>query len=214
MLWRFDLRHAAIAIRNGSWINSRRQDVNLTVEDALLDARARLFRQLHVQLKQPEGGTRSPWRAMTRSMGKEHYSEATLREEVHSAEVRGYFDPAIYAHSTRNPATLVRLVREFRQRDATVVVVLMPEHSWQLKRMPANIDRAVRDPLEKAFGAAPPPVIDLRPAISDDSFVDLVHLNTMGSIECSRLLAAELSRHFPRHPPLMKAQVQELSSAH
>jgi hypothetical protein len=213
MLRRLDLRHAAIAVRNGSFINSRRQDISLALEDATLDARARLFRNLHVQLKEPEGGTRSPWRAMMRAMGKEHYSEATLREELHSTEAQGYFDLATYTRSTKPPAALVRMIKQFRERDATVVVVLLPEHPWLRRRMPENITRFVRDPIRQAFPEETPPVVDLRDAITEDGFVDLGHLNTNGGNECSRLLAAQLRHHFPRHPPLMKAQVQQQSSA-
>ncbi len=206
MLRRFDLRHAAIAVRNGSWVYSRRIDVSLAVEDAVLDARARLFRDLQVRLKQPEGGTRSPWRAMTRAMGKEHYSEATLREELWSFESQGAFDLQKYARSSKAPATLVQIIKQFRERGTAVVVLLMPEHSWVRRRMPEDIARVVRDPLRQAFPEGTPPVLDLRDAVSDDGFVDLGHLNTRGSIDCSRLLAPELRRHFPCHPPLMKSE--------
>jgi hypothetical protein len=203
---RLDLRHAAIAVRNGSWVYSRRQDVSLAVEDAVLDARARLFRDLHVRLKQPEGGTRSPWRAMTRAMGKEHYSDATLREELQDFESLGATDLQTFARSTKARATLVQIIKQFRERGATVAVVLMPEHSWLRRGIPENIAPVVRDLLRQAFPEGAPPVVDLRDAVSDDGFVDLFHLNTKGSIGCSGLLAVELRRLFPRHPPLMKSQ--------
>jgi hypothetical protein len=206
MLRRLDLRHAALAVRNGSWFYTRRLDVNLAVESALLMARSRLFDALKLRLKDPKGDALSPWRAMTREMGKEHYSEATMREELQMFESGGGFVLQRYTGSTEAAAILVQMINQFRERGAIVIVVIMPEHSWLRERMPENIAQAVRTLLKQAFHHETPEVIDLRDAIGDDDFVDIFHANTKGSIRVSRLLAAELVRHLPRRLPLMKTR--------
>jgi hypothetical protein len=203
---RLDLRHALLAIRNGSWLYSRRLDVTLGVESAVLEARARLFGALHVRIKEPEDSARSPWRPMTREMGKEHYSDATLREELAAFESAGGFDPQTYARSTKAPATLVRLIKQFRDRGAVVVILILPEHSWLRRRMPASIAQAVRKSLLEAFPAGAPAVVDLSDALGDDDFVDVFHANTKGSVALSRLVGARLAAQLPNHAPLMKTQ--------
>jgi hypothetical protein len=205
-LRRIDLRNMAIVMRGWIWVFSRRLDISLALDDAILNMRASLFRALHVQLKQPDGGLRDPWRGMIKAMGRDHYSEATLREELQFFESLGAFDPETYAAAKKAPATLVRVVKQFRNRGATVVVLLMPEHSRLRGRMPENITRFVKTPLRDAFPDAPPPVLDLRDAVDDEGFVDMAHLNAKGSAQCSRLLAAEIRHFLPHHPPLMNVQ--------
>lgn len=200
LLRRGDFRNAAIEIRNGFWFFERRQDVSITTEKALLDARAAMFRSFDVYLPQGETNHRSPWREMIRAIFAEHFSEATLREEEQFFQDLGVFDRQTYANSPKASAALVGLIQDFRVRGAVVVVVLMPEHSRLRKRMPPDINSVVTMPLQQAFGKEAPPVLDLRDAVADEGFVDLSHLNSTGSARCGRLIGAKIRDYVPSRP--------------
>lgn len=197
---RGDLRNAAIALRNGFWFFARRNDVSITLEKALLDARAVIFRSFGVQLQDPRANQHSPWRDMIRAIFEEHFSEATLREEEQFFQDLGVFDWETYVNSHKAPSLLVRLIQDFRARGSVVVVVLMPENSRLRKRMPPNILDSVTTPLHQAFGADVPLVLDLRDAIEDSGFVDLTHLNQRGSSRCGFLIGAKIRAYLPRQP--------------
>ncbi len=199
-----DFRNAAIEIRNGIWFYARRQDVSITVERCLLDARATMFRWFGVHLQESATNHRSPWREMIRAIFAEHFSEATLREEEQFFQSLGVFERETYMNSPKASATLVRLIQDLRARGAVVVVVLMPENSRLRKRMPPNISTAVTTPLKQAFGADMPPVLDLREAVEDAGFVDLSHLNPTGSARCGRLIGAKIRDYVPSRPQRSK----------
>lgn len=206
-----DFRNAAIEIRNGIWAFARRQDVSITVERSLLDARAAMFRWFDVHLQEPASDHRSPWREMIRAIFAEHFSEATLREEEQFFQGLGVFERETYANSPKASATLVRLIQDFRARGAVVVVVLMPENSRLRKRMPPNINTVVTTPLQEAFGANGPPVLDLRDAVEDAGFVDLCHLNPKGNARCGRLIGAKIRDYVPSRPQRSQRVSNELS---
>jgi hypothetical protein len=201
-MMRGDLRNAAIAIRNWFWFFERRQDVSLSVEAGLLDARAMMFRSLGTQLQESDAGHHSPWREMIKSIFADHFSEATLKEEEQFFADLGVFDRETYINSPKAPATLVHVVRDFRERGAVVVIVLMPENSRLRKRMPAGILDAVTTPLQQAFGTDMPPLLDLRDSVEDEGFVDLTHLNQTGAARCGRLIGAKIRDFLPHRPPL------------
>jgi hypothetical protein len=203
-LRRGDLRNAATEARNALWIYARRRDVSLTAEAALLEARARLFHAFRVRLGPSVEGPQGPWRDMLKTIQKDHFSEATLREEEQFFEGLGTFDPRAYARGRRAAAALIDLVRRFRDRGAAVVLVLMPESSRLRRRMPPEASRALEAALGRAFPGSMPPILDLRDAVEDAGFVDLAHLNHAGCLRCSRRLAEAIRRYLPRHPPLMK----------
>lgn len=200
LLRRGDLRNAAIEIRNGVWVFARRQDVSITVETALLDARAAMFRWFGVHLQDSAANHRSPWREMIRAIFVEHFSEATLREEEQFFQDLGVFERETYDNSPKASASLIGLIQGLRKRGAVVVVVLMPEHSRLRKRMPPNVSTVVTTPLQKAFGAEAPPVLDLRDAVADAGFVDLSHLNPTGAARCGRLIGAKIRDYVPSSP--------------
>lgn len=197
---RGDFRNAAIEIRNGFWFFSRRIDVSIGLEKALLDARAVMFHSFGVHLQNPNADKDSPWREMIRTIFEEHFSEATLREEEQFFQDLGVFDKATYAKSPKASATLVRLIQDFRARGSAVVVLLMPENSRLRKRMPPNSLELVTTPLQQAFGADIPTVWDLRDEIEDSGFVDLTHLNQSGSTRCGRLLGAKIRDYLRSRP--------------
>lgn len=193
-----DFRNAAIAIRNDSWFFARRNDISITLENHLLDARAALFRAFGVHLQEAAADRRSPWREMIRTIFAEHFSEATLREEEQFFQGLGAFDRETYTNATKAPTILIQLVRDFRAHGAVVVVVLMPENSRLRQRMPPNVLEVVSMPLHRAFGEDMPPILDLRDAVEDSGFVDLAHLNPAGSALCGHLIGAKIRNYLPR----------------
>jgi hypothetical protein len=145
----------------------------------------------------------SPWRPMIRLMGAEHYSQESLKERLWVIEATGDFDWNAYVTSVRAPAILSRIVRRFHDAGTHVVVVLMPEHSWVVAREPVGGAEHIRKTLLARVGEEGVQFIDYRRAVDDSGFVDLVHLNTAGSRQFSRILAGEIRRIALMHPPLM-----------
>jgi hypothetical protein len=196
---RGDLRNAATELRNSVWVYYRRQDINVVVQGGLLNLRSRLFNQFGVQLSESEAAQRTPWREMMRSDWPDHFSQATLREEEQFFADLGMFERATYENSPKAMATFVQLVRQFRDKRANVILVLMPEHSTMQRRIPVEAWDIVQAQLKAAFPDEPPPALDFRKAIGDTGFVDLAHLNRRGSAEFSRQLATALREIWPTH---------------
>jgi hypothetical protein len=201
-LRRGQFRDAAVALRAWFWFFSRRPDVSMMADAALLDARASLFRVSDVHLPGSEVDHRGPWREMLRPITVEHFSEDTLRQEEQFFEGLGAYDLETYNKASQAPATLVRLIREFRARGAAVVVALMPEHSRMRRRMPPKALDVIKASWRQAFDEDIPPVLDLRDKIEDADFVDLVHLNQRGAALCGRLIGAKMKDYLPSRPPL------------
>jgi hypothetical protein len=209
-LRRRDFRNAAVAARDSVWLYSRRQDVGLAADAALLESRDRLFRRWGVVVSQST--RRSAWREMIKADWPDHFSAATLRDEEAFFEGSGVFESKSYTAAVSAPAVLVDMVHRFRDRGAVVVVLLMPHHSTMQRRIPAEAIDAVNGPLRAAFGKDAPVVLDFQNSVPDSGFVDLSHLNAEGRSEFSRLFAQSLKGHLPAGQPLMKGSVAEVAS--
>jgi hypothetical protein len=163
---------------------------------------------MNVHLPDVGGPDRSPWRAMIRSDWPEHFSAATLREEEQFFEGMGAFEPDTYANAPQASAALAQMIRQFSDRGAHVILVLMPEHSRLRQRVPHDAVEVVQDHVRAALGAAAPPLWDMRAAIDDNGFVDLSHLNRSGSQLFSGLLGTRLKDSIPTTgPSLMKLKL-------
>jgi hypothetical protein len=202
-LRRGELRRAAIAARNATWIYARRQDVSIGVDAALLELRARLFAAFGVPLSQDETAKQSPWREMVRSDWPDHFSAETLRAQEELYTDLGIFDPDAYDRSRRAFATLAEIIDGFHRRRARVLIVLLPEHSRLRRLIPPRALDVFHERLKERFPDAVPPVLDFREAIHDGGFVDLPHMNRQGRVEFSRSFANVLRTMLPDGPPLM-----------
>lgn len=202
-LRRGDLRNAAIVLRDSVWVYSRRQDVNLTVQAAVLDARAWLFKRFGVELPQPAGQDRSPWRNMMRSDWPEHFSAASLKEEEQFFRDLGVFELPTYQEAPKANAALIDIIERFHARGSDVVLLLMPEHSTLWRGVPADALPLLQSRLQAHFAAKTPAILDFRKAIDDDGFVDLAHLNRRGSEQFSGMMATALRELLPVRPALM-----------
>lgn len=189
---RGDLRNVVTSLRGQLWFYARRQDVSLATENSLLDLRARLFRGFGVRLDDETVRQQSPWREMLKSPWPEHFSAATLREEEQFFEEIGAFDPSMYRQDSLAMTTFVDLVRRFKDRGSSVLIVLLPDHPVIQRRIP----QAAKAVFDQALNGASRPVrtavIDLRAGIDSDGFVDLSHLNRKGSAQFSASLGERL----------------------
>ena len=77
---------------------------------------------------------------MLKLMGAEHYPDLTLKSALSSAESKGAFNHDAYVLSQEAQETFKRVIGEFVNRQAHVVVVLTPEHSWLRSQEPQKLD--------------------------------------------------------------------------
>lgn len=173
------------------WSLDRRKDVSLAFERMLLQMRFGLFSVLGVDIATQDA--RDPWRPMMRIMGAERYPDSALEEGLAWAGSLQAFERATYAQSTEGPRVLARIIDDFRARGADVLVVYTPEHPRLGQRLPPdavdllNAKIANVRPLDRRCF-----ILDLRAAVDEAGFVDLVHLNTRGSQIFSSRMAAEI----------------------
>ena len=183
------------------WMNSRRRDVSVSSERALLDVRSRLFDAFRVHL--PTADTRTPWRSMMRVMGSERFPDQAFLDGVTWARSVGAFDMSSYQHSTKAPEMLARTIRDLASRGARVIVVFTPEHSMLRSGEPRAVGAYLRQRLRQETGMTELVVLDYRSAVPDDGFVDLVHLNKKGSARFTPLLMQNIRSQRWSDPPLM-----------
>ena len=196
----FDFDSLKKILKSWTWIYSRRDDIRLSTEDLLLSFKASNFRALGVRVSALD--PKSPWRDMLKTMGAEHFPEGLLKQTLLRTELAGAFDEDTYVHSVRSRALLAALVKRFHDRGAQVIVLLTPEHSWLTSREPKGIGNYLKTALESELDQHIE-FLDYRNAINDSGFVDLVHLNTAGRAQFSRLLAKDIQRVKFDHSPLM-----------
>lgn len=179
-------------VRQGFWIFARRNDISISVDNALLGLRGAMFTALGLRLPAP--AVDSAWRPMMRVMGAEHFPEATLVAGVDWARSIGTFDRTAYAQARVAPLMIAQLVRQFHDRGAKVIVVVTPEHTLLRRREPAGIVASITDRLKHDSGIPNLQVLDMRAYISNAGFVDLSHLNSIGSRRFSYALAEQISK--------------------
>jgi hypothetical protein len=203
-LRRGDWRNTAIAVRGWFWFYTRRQDINMAAESSVLDARERLFRRWDVHVHEQRADRHSPWREMIKSDWPEHFSSNTLQEQETFFEGLGVFEGRTYANSPKATAVLIKAIDRFRSRGAKVVLLLMPQHSRLMERIPATALDTLTATMKQKYQDQPLPILDFRSVVDDDGFVDLPHLNRKGSAKFSRLMAGQLRPLLPNALPLMK----------
>jgi len=205
-LRRGNLRSVAVALRNSTWTYSRREDISVSVEFAVLELRAWLLAAFGVSLPDADARKRSPWREMIKTDWPDHFSAATLEAQEKDYENFGIFDRERYENSPKAMSTLMGIVEQFRRRGTKVVLLLMPEHSTLNRRIPPEALQILERQLRSAFPGNEPPILDFRKAVRDSGFVDLPHLNRNGNREFSGRLGERLRDLLPSGAPLMAIQ--------
>lgn len=179
-------------VKEAAWVKSRRRDVSVTVERALLELRASTFRLFNVHL--PVSDTRTPWRSMLRVMGSERFPDAAFRSGVTWAQSIGAFDALAYQRSKEAPKILASTLNRLSARGSRVVVVFTPEHSLLRDKEPSTIGPYLLSRLRNDSGLADLVILDYRQAVPDAGFVDLVHLNIAGSRVFTPKLISDIRR--------------------
>jgi hypothetical protein len=178
------------------WMHRRRKDVQVTIESAALDLRARLMNSFEVTLAEGKDRASSPWREMSSGEFPDHFSEATLAAQERDFADRGVFDVGTYRNSRKSLDTLMKIISGFHRQHSQVVLVLVPEHSRMNTRIPAEaldiLQRHLRENVAQHV-----PVLDFRRAIDDGGMVDLAHPNRQGRLAFSRQLADALRPLLP-----------------
>ena len=183
----------------GLWFLLHRADIRHVVDLALFDARTMMFRFFDVRI---EDALPDPWREMMKIGLPETVSRMALDEKIRQYGERSYYDPAAYLNSEKQITTLIKLVKEFRERRGKIMIVLMPEYSALKERVPREGLELLRAGLDRGFGESTLAVFNLRATIDDGEFVDISHLNTRGRTTFSRLLAEMIEKNVPQQPPL------------
>jgi hypothetical protein len=213
-----DLRSMAVALRNSTWTYSRREDISVSAEFALLELRAKIMAVFGETLPENDARKRSPWREMIKTDWPEHFSTATLKLQERDYESHGIFELARYENSPKALSTLTVIIEQFHRRGTKVILVIMPQHSTLNRRIPDEALAVLEKKLRSAFPGNEPPIMDFRKAVEDSGFVDLPHLNRNGSLTFSRMLGKSLLSHLPTGIPLMDegerhAESQSVSAA-
>jgi hypothetical protein len=111
---------------------------------------------------------------------------------IELARKRGWGEPAAYSADSAEGRALTELVNLLGQRPG-LVVVLLPERSVLRDLIPEDAaSAALHGALRAARVSMPPPVLDLRAALSDADFVDEAHPTGPGSARLSTALNAAL----------------------
>ena len=147
--------------------------------------------------------SRSPWRPMLRTLKETTPTDKAIESGLAWARSFSANDLKAYEQSRQGPHVGAKIIRDFTARGACVVVLMMPEHSRLRALEPTGVDRFVEDRLRSESGMRGLSIVNLRDAVADSQFNDLVHLNGKGSATLSVHLAQAIDRLAITGPPLM-----------
>jgi hypothetical protein len=105
---------------------------------------------------------------------------------------KGWYNRGSYSSTGANARDLVATIRDARSHRIEVVLLFLPERSDFRSRVPSDAMTCLREALELGFGAEIPLAIDLRDAVPDDQFHDLVHLKAEARSLTTRRLIERL----------------------
>ena len=108
------------------------------------------------------------------------------------AKDKGWSKAKNYSADGANARSLAAIIEAARARGTEIVILLMPELTIVRNQTPPEAMDCLRELLQRRFGAAAPPVIDLLGAIPDDLYHDSLHLNRAGREMTTRLLVKAL----------------------
>jgi hypothetical protein len=188
------------------WVHERRKDISLAVQDLLHMVKTRVLQQFGVSIAAVD--PRSPWREMIKIMGTDRFPMRVLQNGLITEDLAGAFERDTYVSSTESRAILYKIARSFRNRGAKVMIVLMPGQSLLESREPPGIDTYIEEKLKQDLDDPEIIVRDYRGKVPDDGFVDLVHMNPIGSAAFSRLLGKDVGALSMSQPPLMSPRAR------
>ena len=129
---------------------------------------------------------------MMRVIGSERFPDQLPRRGPLGTRC-GRLDLTYYERSKRAPQLLGSAIGRLARKGSHIIVVFTPEHTLLRAREPRMIREYLTRRLAQESGLSSLTVLDYRDAVSDDGFVDLVHLNSKGSKQFTLILARDLS---------------------
>jgi hypothetical protein len=195
-----------------TWLVGRRNDLRAWSDRKLMDARTAI--QSFAGMDEAGQDSRSPWRPMLRTLAETSPTDERLSQGLAWARSFDASNIRAYQDSVLGPRVAGEMIRRFDARGACVVVVMMPEHSLLRKLEPDEVAFYSEARLRQVSGKPGLVVLDLRAAVPDGQFIDLVHLNRKGSELLSAELAAKILRISIDHKPLMASKTAGLKSGY
>jgi hypothetical protein len=117
-----------------------------------------------------------------------------LEREWDAMRGNGWFDPGAYPHDGPNAEALARLIGRARSAGCELRVVLMPEVGRLRATIPDEARRLADSAARRAAGGRAAAAIDLRDAMPDADFYDLIHVFPRRRAEFTARFASALRR--------------------
>jgi hypothetical protein len=138
-----------------------------------------------------------PWTSQPPRDLPYYRGDAYVQTQIADFATNGRFDPHNYqSGNDRGAKWLIRIMSEFRNRGAKVVVVKMPETVTMRAHIPAAAQPLLAQLIQRQFPTNTPPILDFRASIPDPLFTDGVHLNGDGRRVFSNKLVPALQPIF------------------
>jgi hypothetical protein len=173
------------------WTLENRVVFNHVVQTSIHQARLALIKAMGQGIDAMYPAAADPWAVVYPRDGT-HIEESRLRSRLEYDRSIGWLDPANYKVTSSNAATLVKLIRRFRDEGTKVVIVLMPERSFFREAIPREALDCLATINRDEFPGRPVPVVNLIDQVPDALFLDLDHLDRDGRSLCSKLVARRL----------------------
>ncbi len=169
------------------WTVHRRQDFSRLVDGWQMKARQRLVEKG----KDREGPFGQP-------PYTPKFATASEQRGLDRFEQRGWYELQTYTDNFEGSANLLfDVVARLQAKGARVVLMLMPERSFERESFPPEVRPMLVESIQARFPDDSVPVLDFSDALPDLEFADHVHANEYGRIRLSRQLAREIPRLIP-----------------
>lgn len=187
LLRKRQLRPLKQVVTRWSWLAFNRTSLNLAARRELAAARDEIFVGMELPLTALFQPSADPWLVKRRYDG--HATDKVVTGQWRSWESFRWFDSARYREGVEREY-LARVLADCRAIAKRVVIVWLPESAQLRKRVPPE---AAATFLEVVRGSPEPPaVVDLREALPEELFYDLVHPNREGRTRLTELLGERL----------------------
>lgn len=182
---------------------------------AIIEAKRRMFAALGLGAESLHAAEPDPWtvrllmaepeeavrkvEGAASSASVREMNEGVLRQGLRGdVRDRGWFNRSSFDVDGRGARSLVAIVQQARSLGSEIVVVLLPESSVMRANVPIEAVQCLKAALDRAFGPASPPVIDLRDTIPDALFHDNLHPKRAGRLATTRALVEAIGRLGPQ----------------
>jgi hypothetical protein len=173
-----------------------RTRVSHWLRTSLFQARLDLFAKMGYGVAHVFAPRHNPWLVSTWTQ-KQHAAPDFLETQMKGWRGKGWFNRASYSPDGPEMRNFLRLIRTLCDAGSEVVIVLVPESSRLRNSIPPAAVNSLATALNRAFGPTAPPVLNLRDAIPDPLFFDLVHLDPDGRVAFTKHLAQALDHLAP-----------------